>query len=431
MSFEKPLILFREGIADILYGQQGAGGGGTPFVPLASNGVFFDPVDSTFKLGTAAGGSGVPFAVNREINMAGFSLQWDNARFIYQTPQSVTHEYHYNIQTPAIERVFTSSASNLIPFERYVDANPGGGPPDDNIYMEGWNVDSHFNGAKPSWTWRLEYGFTGDLYESHIQFQSPVSGVTYRVISFQVADHGGIATDTSLAFVTVSQFNWNWLNGFTYAGWTYNPIVDATVLQLFTQGGLECRFALDNGTGFVTIGPPFAAAETLLFENFTGGIGFGNQVPGGANCGAIGSTLFVTNFFTTASGNLYTWDNPNNDMFFDYMPHVAAPKNGFWHEHFSNVTGNWEFGFRFLGGYNILFATYDDTWTLHQQLLNLQPTFGQWFVECVFAPSLAGAASINIPDGATVIAPVEGDIWNDGANLKMRIAGVTKTFTLI
>ena len=44
--------------------------------------------------------------------------------------------------------------------------------------------------------------------------------------------------------------------------------------------------------------------------------------------------------------------------------------------------------------------------------------------------STADAASLNIPAGTAPTSPANGDIWFDGTNIKMRIGGVTKTFTL-
>lgn len=45
--------------------------------------------------------------------------------------------------------------------------------------------------------------------------------------------------------------------------------------------------------------------------------------------------------------------------------------------------------------------------------------------------STTARASINIPSGVAPTTPDNGDIWFDGTNLKMRIAGTTKTFTLV
>jgi hypothetical protein len=49
----------------------------------------------------------------------------------------------------------------------------------------------------------------------------------------------------------------------------------------------------------------------------------------------------------------------------------------------------------------------------------------------VLAPSTTASATLRIPSGTAPTSPVNGDIWFDGTDLKMRIGGVTKTFTLI
>jgi hypothetical protein len=49
----------------------------------------------------------------------------------------------------------------------------------------------------------------------------------------------------------------------------------------------------------------------------------------------------------------------------------------------------------------------------------------------VLAASVAARASLRIPSGTAPTSPTNGDIWFDGTDLKMRIGGVTKTFTLI
>lgn len=46
------------------------------------------------------------------------------------------------------------------------------------------------------------------------------------------------------------------------------------------------------------------------------------------------------------------------------------------------------------------------------------------------AASTTTRASINVASGTAPSSPADGDIWFDGTNLKMRISGATKTFTL-
>lgn len=45
--------------------------------------------------------------------------------------------------------------------------------------------------------------------------------------------------------------------------------------------------------------------------------------------------------------------------------------------------------------------------------------------------STTGLAGLNIPAGTAPTSPVNGDIWQDGTDVKIRIGGVTKTFTIV
>jgi hypothetical protein len=47
------------------------------------------------------------------------------------------------------------------------------------------------------------------------------------------------------------------------------------------------------------------------------------------------------------------------------------------------------------------------------------------------AASTTSIASLRIRSGTAPTSPNDGDIWFDGTDLKMRIGGVTKTFTLV
>ena len=49
----------------------------------------------------------------------------------------------------------------------------------------------------------------------------------------------------------------------------------------------------------------------------------------------------------------------------------------------------------------------------------------------VLAASVTARASLRIPSGTAPTTPTNGDIWFDGTDLKIRVAGVTKTFTLL
>lgn len=47
------------------------------------------------------------------------------------------------------------------------------------------------------------------------------------------------------------------------------------------------------------------------------------------------------------------------------------------------------------------------------------------------AAATTSYASLNIPSGTAPTSPANGDIWQDGTDIKIRIGGTTKTFTLI
>jgi hypothetical protein len=49
----------------------------------------------------------------------------------------------------------------------------------------------------------------------------------------------------------------------------------------------------------------------------------------------------------------------------------------------------------------------------------------------LYAAATTAKAQINLASGTAPTTPVDGDIWFDGTDLKMRIGGVTKTFTLV
>jgi len=49
----------------------------------------------------------------------------------------------------------------------------------------------------------------------------------------------------------------------------------------------------------------------------------------------------------------------------------------------------------------------------------------------ILGAATTAKASLRMPSGTAPTSPVNGDIWFDGTDIKMRIGGVTKTFTLI
>lgn len=68
------------------------------------------------------------------------------------------------------------------------------------------------------------------------------------------------------------------------------------------------------------------------------------------------------------------------------------------------------------------------TWLGGNLLLGTTTNVGDWLN---IGASTTAKAHINLAAGTAPTAPNDGDIWFDGTDLKMRIGGVTKTFTLV
>ena len=215
---------------------------------------------------------GQSLTANRGINMGAFALTYTTPRFVYTNPQNITHEYHYNITTPTVERIFTASANNLMPFERKVDANANGGPPDDNIYLEGWNTDGVYDSTQPSWSTRLEYKYGGSLYEYHLQWSSPTGGRVYRLMSFTLQDHASSASDAVLEFHKNTGFEMRGLqneNAHWAVGNSLSGSVDTTTITTSSNSSAtQVRYIVDGINNTVTEAAQ-AGNPTYLIDQFT------------------------------------------------------------------------------------------------------------------------------------------------------------------
>lgn len=64
----------------------------------------------------------------------------------------------------------------------------------------------------------------------------------------------------------------------------------------------------------------------------------------------------------------------------------------------------------------------------------LQASASAWTIsqaKLITQASATGLAGFNIPAGTAPTSPVNGDMWQDGTDIKIRIGGVTKTFTIL
>jgi hypothetical protein len=203
---------------------------------------------TTVKLGQSTGALGDPAKLleNRDIPLNGFNLLFRDGGIIINNPSNPAILYHSPAaSTYYLERAYTSSLTNLVPFERFLDANPNGGPPDDNVYIQGWNIDSRTVTTQPSWTTRLEYQFVGDFYEYHLQWSNAAATITERLMSFTFVDHGSLAGDQCLTFFKNTGFEMRTLFNDNPHWSTSNNIaagIDSTVItRASNDGTLQVR----------------------------------------------------------------------------------------------------------------------------------------------------------------------------------------------
>jgi hypothetical protein len=274
MKHEFKPHLFYDGFGDINY--QFPNGGGPPITLAASNGVFFDTGDNEFKWGTGLAGSRVPFDMDRAVDFAFHEMHFLNAQITYDNPQPETNKYILGAAGVTIEQIFTNSLNNQAPYERHAETNPNGGPPDDNVYIQGWNIDSQFDASSPSWTQRWEYKFQGNFYEFHIQWSDNVITRLYRLMSMTFRDHGGVNDVNLVEFQGAIAFN-NVGTNTTF--WSVAPSTNDVEQHTF-QGSLDVVFSVfDDGitpaiNWFTNAG--VAACNWLDFTTYT----WGDNIPG-------------------------------------------------------------------------------------------------------------------------------------------------------
>lgn len=232
MKIDFSPVLFREGFGNVQYQIPAAGGAafitslttfGTSGPSTVVAGVLNIPVytsptvlaandglsltGSTAKLGQPLGAVGDPaqFTEDRFLPLKAFNLHFTGSGGVVMDNMSdPAIRYNYNVDgVHYMEWAFTASVTNTVPFQRRIENNPNGGF-DDNIYIQGWNIDSQFDPANPSWTTRLEYKFVGNFYEYHVQWESAGGARVYRFLSFTFQDHGGVADIQNIFFKTTS-----------------------------------------------------------------------------------------------------------------------------------------------------------------------------------------------------------------------------------
>lgn len=275
----------------------------------------------------------------RKIRMGGQTLTLDSGQLRFTNmsdPAIVLDPFPKGVHTTQyLLRMHTASASNPLSYEMLVDNNINGGPPDDNIFIEGWNIDSRTISTLPSFTQRMESMYGGTGWEYHIQFSNPVAGTLYRLISLTFADHGNPASDVNLEFHKVTGFELRPLIN-DAAVWSVGVGSTLTFIQNTMSTAntlLTISSQLNSTSNFYTIAATSGTPHYLLD-------GFDYYQFGGGNQKVLinpnTNTISVDNLVTAKSDTL-TFDTGTGNVSWLIKPSIP----GKFKMYFSTNTGEW------------------------------------------------------------------------------------------
>jgi len=187
-----------------------------------------------------------------------------------------------------------------------------------------------------------------------------------------------------------------WRNGYVTTTGAYNTGVGSNALLGITSGQLNVGFG-------------WRAAQSVTSGNYN--CAFGGQALNsttGSNNNAFGYSAGQNN--TTGSNNIFIGFQTNG---------VAATDSNRTFIGNSSTTSTW------LGGNLLLGSTTDGGQRLQVNGTALITS------KLSLSGGTTSAAQINLASSTAPTSPNNGDIWFDGTDLKIRIGGVTKTFTLV
>lgn len=399
--------------------------GGVLNIPVYSGGGGGN-LDATLALGGS-------LTADRTITYATRNLINSGAHIQYTSLDPSTIPIHLYPAFPGglKERLILNNTVNDVSWDIRYDISGSGGPPSDLVCIQGWNADSQFSGSLPSWTTRMEYQYQGHFYEYHLQWSNSGGSRTYRNMSFTMVDNGSTATDTCLVFLTSNDFEVRTLAGSAYTTATNASATDFTSFTVSNAAATRgLSIVADTVNSVIAIRPSPVAAVPLYFQTWSSVYFTGSNTGPYAN--GPGNVLGFNNFFDVATGGNFTWDTAGNDMHFYYGSHWNGSIAPFY-QIFSNNTGEWTQLFRSTGGYFWQVQSHNDAGAVVSTPLRIDPALMTMGVQVNFTAATTARAIMALAVGGPPTSPTDGMIWfesNTNTGLKIRVNGVTKSFTL-
>lgn len=287
----------------------------------------------------------------------------------------------------------------------------------------------------------LTLGTTGTDLSSTVENSTSTPVITLNVPTAS-ATNRGVLSSTDWSFFNakqaalVSGTNIKTINGNSLLGSGDLTISGSNIYN--ADGSLTAARTLTLNTFALTIA---GTSSSRFFAN--GNVGIGTTTDAGFKLDVNGTARVSGNLTAglTTGDNLFSFLGASNGFFrvrtlsgavFLGLGNTTNATSGsffgitrsYLNEYGNNVNGfmstdNVDFTFRF-GAFGSSVEGLRITTT---QVLSAQ--------RFVLSASTTTRSSMNIPSGTAPTSPVNGDIWFDGTDIKMRIGGVTKTFTLI
>jgi hypothetical protein len=186
-----------------------------------------------------------------------------------------------------------------------------------------------------------------------------------------------------------------------------------------------------TGPGTITNGWNIYSGGATSRNYFAGKVGIGIAAPVAAPLEIVGNAAGVIHM--TASQNVAYWKaltiynsgmgSGNGAQI--VIGQAASVNNAFEFAFFYTSSGS-SSNYGAFGLYNT-----PDTFKIFDNRVEINKTLTLASAMLQMAAATTARASLNMPAGVAPTSPTNGDMWFDGTDIKMRVGGVTKTFTLV
>lgn len=249
---------------------------GSPFTPgSADNGLSVDGVSGNIVLGNDVAGVTAALLSNREIPMAGFSIDWTGGTSQFTNDPTVGRAVEIDtLQQPGrFMRVLNPATfANAVPFDFHVEKVLNPVPGDFNTPMKwGWNINTGVDPAVSGIHYSLEPNFRpggARLKEAHLEVQLP-NGDVSRLYSATFQEQATMATSSNLWYFSATGIEFRRLDTSAYfASFGVNLATNDWNAEFQAPNGVSGMRINGTGSSAVTLIDSLPANQQMQFRNW-------------------------------------------------------------------------------------------------------------------------------------------------------------------